>query len=634
MSNTQKSNRVDIKLKAKMLFDRFRFMWIAILLLTVKTYIAYKIGFNIKTDNLLQEFLLFINPISSVILLVGLSMLFSDKFKNLAVIIASSIVSLILYANLLFYRFFADFLTWPVLLQTSNAKGLSGSAIELISVIDIVLFLDIIVLLFLYIKNKFPLGNYIKRERAIIVSLAVIVFFFNVTVAQLERPQILTRAFDRELLVKNIGIYNYQIYDGILQSRAKAQRVFADSTDIMEVLNYTDSNNLKPDDALFGVAKNKNLVVISLESMQSFLINETINGKEITPFLNDLITDSYYFDNFYHQTGQGKTSDSEFLLENSLFGNERGAIFFTHAGNEYNALPEILHNTGYYTSVMHANTKTFWNRDLMYPALGYDKYYDIDSFEVNDDNSIGWGLKDIEFFEQSIDLLKTQPEPYYTKFITLTNHFPFELSEQDKLIDEYDSRSRTLNQYVTTARYTDEAIKVFFDRLKEEGLYEDTIFVLYGDHYGISELHNYAMSMLLDKEKITPFDNVQLQRVPMYVHIPGHTNNEIRHTVSGQIDLKPTILNLLGITAAHDIQFGTDLFAPERESFAVLRDGSYITDEFVYTEGKYYDKHTGAEIELTTDELNVLDKHFYERAVNDLYYSDLVTNGDLLRFAY
>jgi len=634
MSSIQRANRFDIKNKTNILFDRFKFMWIAILLMSVKTYLAYKFGFNIKTDNLLQEFLLFINPISSVILLVGASILLSDKYKNLAVIISSSIVSLILYANLLYYRFFTDFLTWPVLLQTSNAKGLNDSAMELIYAIDILLFLDIFVLLFLHFKNKFPLGSYIKRERAIVVLLAFVVFFFNVLVAQLERPQILTRAFDRELLVKNIGIYNYQIYDALVQSRAKAQRVFADSTDIMEALNYTKSKSLKPDDELFGVAKDKNLVVISLESMQSFLINERINGDEITPFLNDLVADSYYFDNFYHQTAQGKTSDSEFLLENSLFGSERGAIFFTHAGNEYNALPEILHNAGYYTSVMHANNKSFWNRDMMYQALGYNKYYDIDSYEVNEENSIGWGLKDIEFFEQSIELLKSQPEPYYTKFITLTNHFPFELSEQDKLIDEYDSNSRTLNQYVTTARYADEAIKIFFDRLKEEGLYEDTIFVLYGDHYGISELHNEAMSMLLNKEEITPFDNVQLQRVPMYVHIPGHAKNEIRHTVSGQIDLKPTILNLLGITVTKDIQFGTDLFAPERESFVVLRDGSYVTDELVYTKGKYYDKQTGAEIELTIDKPDRFDQYFLERASKDLYYSDLVTNGDLLRFAY
>ncbi|BBP92264.1 hypothetical protein BsIDN1_58820 [Bacillus safensis] len=90
--------------------------------------------------------------------------------------------------------------------------------------------------------------------------------------------------------------------------------------------------------------------------------------------------------------------------------------------------------------------------------------------------------------------------PYYSTFITLTNHFPFEIDPKDQLIDEYDSSSAILNRYVTTVRYQDEAIKnFFFDRMKEEGLYDNTMFVLMGDHYGISEAHHQAMAELLKK---------------------------------------------------------------------------------------------------------------------------------------
>ncbi len=74
-----------------------------------------------------------------------------------------------------------------------------------------------------------------------------------------------------------------------------------------------------------------------MESTQSFVINKKINGKEITPFLNEFIKDSFYFDNFYHQTGQGKTSDAEFIVENSLYPLDIGSVFFTHATNEYTA---------------------------------------------------------------------------------------------------------------------------------------------------------------------------------------------------------------------------------------------------------------------------------------------------------
>ncbi|MCY9401820.1 LTA synthase family protein, partial [Bacillus haynesii] len=166
---------------------------------------------------------------------------------------------------------------------------------------------------------------------------------------------------------------------------------------------------------LAGIAKGRNVILVSLESTQSFVVNQKLNGKEITPYLNDLIKKSYNFENFYHQTGQGKTADSEFIVDNSLYPLGRGAVFFTNAGNEYAAMPEIMKNHGYYSSIFHANNKSFWNRDIMYETLKYDKFYDIKSYDVNEENSVGWGLKDKEFFEQTSELMKEMPQPFYTR---------------------------------------------------------------------------------------------------------------------------------------------------------------------------------------------------------------------------
>src|SRR5699024_6811797 len=107
----------------------------------------------------------------------------------------------------------------------------------------------------------------------------------------------------------------------------------------------------------------RNVIFISAESMQTFVINNTLDGEEVTPFLNRLIEDedTYYFENFFHQTEQGKTSDSEFLTENSLYPSSRGAVFFTHAQNEYHSLPEMLGEKHYQSVVFHANNESFWN---------------------------------------------------------------------------------------------------------------------------------------------------------------------------------------------------------------------------------------------------------------------------------
>lgn len=597
-----------------------------IVLLWLKTYIVYNTSFDIKIENWKQEFLLFINPLSFLMFIFGISLYMKEKNRIRYLLLTSFLLSAVLYANVVFYRFFNDFLTIPVLFQTSNMSDLGSSVNELLNVSDILYFVDIIILsLVIKLKPSFLIiREYSKVDRRAFFLIAIAIGFFNLGVAETERPQLLTRTFDREMLVKNIGTYNYHIYDAFLQSKSSAQRALADGSELVDIDNYNRANYKEPNEDMFGIAKGKNVILISLESTQSFVINEKVNGEEITPFLNDFIKESYYFDNFYHQTAQGKTSDSEFIVENSLYPLSRGAVFFTHSGNEYTATPEILSENGYFTASLHANNKSFWNRDIMYQSLGYDRFYSLPDYEVNEENSVGWGLKDLEFFEQSIPHLKEMPKPFYAKFITLTNHFPFDLDEEDAFIDPYDSNSKTLNNFFPTVRYQDEAVKNFIQQLKDEGLYEDSIIIMYGDHYGISENHNKAMGQFLGKE-VTPFVSTQLQRVPLIIHIPGQEGKTIS-TVSGQIDLKPTILHLLGFDTKKDIEFGSDIFSKDKMEFTVLRDGSFITKDYVYTRDTCYDKKTEEPIDRNACE------PYMEKAKNELEYSDKIVYGDLLRF--
>ncbi|WP_350019616.1 LTA synthase family protein [Priestia flexa] len=616
-------------MKDKISLSKLSFILTAVVLLWIKTYIVYKTQFDITIENSTQEFLLFINPLSFLLLILGVGLFFKTRKGAKAYVLTTSfIVSFILFANVMFYRFFNDFLTLPVLFQTSNMGDLGNSAFELFKLTDVLMFVDVIFLAILAVlfkaNNKVDEPTTRKTRFAFYIAV-VAVFISNLALAETERPELLTRAFDREMLVKNIGTYNYHIYDIVLQSKTKAQRAFADSSEFVETENYLKANQKDPNPDMFGKAKGKNVIVVSLESTQSFVVNNTINGEEVTPFLNDFIEESYYFDNFYHQTGQGKTADSEFLLDNSLYPLGRGSVFFTHGTNEFNATPEILKEEGYYSAVFHANNSSFWNRDIVYPNFGYDRFFNINDYNVTDENSVGWGLKDKEFFEQSVEHMKTLPQPFYSKFITLTNHFPFELDEEDRMVDEYDSNSRTLNRYFPTLRYQDEAFKQFIQKLKDEGLYEDSIIVVYGDHYGISQNHNAAMEKYLGKE-VTPYVWTQLQRVPMAIHIPGETDNKTISKVSGQVDLKPTILHLLGIATDNHVQFGTDMFSEDKLDFTVLRDGSFITDKYVYASDKCYDKSTEQETDISNCE------PYMEKAKQELSYSDQIVYGDLLRF--
>ncbi|MGG4013533.1 LTA synthase family protein [Bacillus smithii] len=600
----------------------------AVLLLWIKTFIVYLANFHIDTENTLQNWILWMNPLSFLLFVLGLGQLWKKAENQVTYVVAISLIlSLLLYANVVFYRFFNDYLTLPLLFQTNNFGDLGNSAWEEFQWYDFFFFTDVL-LLFLIVKRKpsfisFQPFSTISRRAYFYVAASLLCL--NLGLAETERPQLLTRTFDREALVKNIGIYYYDIYDILLQSKSSAQRALADSSELSDIENYIHANDAKPSDKWFGIAQGKNVIVISMESMQNFVINHKVNGQEITPFLNRLIKNSLYFDNFYHQTGQGKTSDSEFLLENSLYPLGRGAVFFTNSGNTYYSMAKKLKNSGYYTAAMHANNKSFWNRDIMYPALGYDRFYSADDYHITPENVINWGLKDIPFFDQSAKFLEELPNPFYAKLITLTNHHPFYYSPEDQKISEFTSNDGTVNRYFVTARYTDEAVERFLEKLKKNGLYDRSIIVLYGDHYGISQNHNEAMSQYLGRE-ITPLEAVKLQKVPCIIHIPGMKKGMTIHEVAGQIDLRPTILHLLGIETKYDIQFGHDLLSHDHSRLVVFRDGSFVTNHYVYTRNQCYEQESG----------KLLDRQvcsrFSKTAQMELSYSDRIIYGDLLRF--
>lgn len=612
-------------------WPKHSFMILAIVATWIKTVIVYYTSFDMKLENAMQYFILFINPLSFLLFVYGLSLFFkSSKVRNRYIISVSVLLSIVVYGNVGFYRFYDDFITLPVLFQTSNFGDLGSSAASIISIWDILYFADVIVLI---VANKFvpmmkeAIKVNVQFRRAFFV-LAVAISFLNLGLAETERPQLLTRSFDREILVKNIGTYNYHLYDIYIQSKSSAQRALADGSELVEVNNYVRSNQAAVNEKLFGKYKGRNVIAVSLESLQNFVINNQMDGHEITPFLNSLTNDpdTYYFSNFYHQTGLGKTSDSEFIVENSLFGLGRGAVFFTHGGNTYNSMAERLGENGYYTNVMHPNNKSFWNRDMMYQSLKIDKFYDIDSYIVEEGQAVNWGMKDIPFFKQSAAHMANMPQPFYSRLITLTNHYPFTLDEEDKMIPEYTSNSGTLNRYFQTVRYMDEAVKSFFQDLKEQGVYDNSIIVMYGDHYGISENHNKAMAQYLGKEELTPYDNALLQEVPLFIHIPSSGEGQEMTEVSGQVDIRPTILHLLGIETSKDMQLGADLFSPEHEDFVIFRDGRFVTDQYVYAGEACYDKETGEQIDVEACQ------SYADRATLELENSDAIINGDLLRF--
>lgn len=605
---------------------------LAVVMLWLKTYLSQKTQFKLEVDGFLQEFLLFINPLGSVLLVLSVSLFFKGTRKYLSLVLLYILMSVLLYANVVYYRFFSDFITLPTLFQTQNFGDLGGSVMTLIKPTDVLFFLDVILLVYLVFSKRVKKESRNFKAKAVIpvITVALAISFFNLALAEVDRPQLLSRGFDRSYIVKYLGMYNYSLYDSIETLESSTQRVLADSDDGAEAVNYTKSNYAAPNEAYFGAAEGMNVVYLHLESFQSFLMNYELNGEEVTPFLNSMMKDqnTMYFDNFFHQTAQGKTSDAEFMLENSLYGLPKGSAFITKGQNTYQAAPALLKDKGYTSAVFHGNNGTFWNRSEIYKSFGYDHFFDIESYtNLAKADMAEYGVMDKPFFEQSADLLETLPEPFYTKFMTVSHHFPYHIDQKLTTIGKGTTGDASVDNYFQTARYADEAIKQFFTQLEQTGLADNTMIVMYGDHYGISDNHNDAMEKVLSKE-ITPVENAKLQRVPLFIHVPGMKGG-INHTYGGQIDLLPTVMHLLGVETQNNVHFGSDLLSQEHEELVTFRNGDYVSSDIYSIGDTFYNPETGLPIQEDQQELaEKLQKH----GNYELQLSDKVVDGDLLRF--
>lgn len=606
------------------------FFW-AVFLFWLKNYLVYQTQFELGVEGPMQQFLLAFNPISSALLILGMCFIFKNRKMYWALFIIDLAAAIWLYSNIVYYRFFNDFITVSAIFSTGGSgDNLLQSARELMYLTDIIFFFDVIIVLILILKDKIPVikisrGKAFKRTMTAGIFLLVI----NLALAEMDRPQLLTRTFDRNYLVKYLGLYNFNVYDVITTGKSAYERATADESEVEEVEDYVTDHYAPPNPEYYGVAEGYNIVLISLESLQQFVIGYEVNGEEVTPFLNDLAMDdnTFYFTNFFHQTSQGKTSDSEWMIDTGLLPMAQGSAYAMKAQNTEQALPAILNQEkGYTSAVLHGNYKTFWNRNEMYRSMGYDYFFDAEYYDMSDENTMNYGLKDKPFFETSVAILEKLPQPFYAKMITLSNHFPFGMEEGDTDFQPAATGDPVVDQYFVSANYLDESLEQFFIDMKEAGLYENTIFVMYGDHYGISEAHNEAMAKVLGKETITPFDEVQLQRTVFMIHIPGVEGKQIDE-YCGTVDIRQTILHLVGIDGSKYLELGTDMLSPDHDDLVVFRNGDFVTPEYTYTGGKFYDNATGEEIPKPEngDEL-IAD------AEQKLYLSDQVVQKDLLRF--
>lgn len=515
------------------------------------------------------------------LVLLSFSLLFKGKGRIIYSFIVNAFVTALTLLDVMYFR---GFLTVPsvlILTQTANLDNLNGSIKSMMSPYDFVFFIDLIVLAaYVFFTRK----NYsIKPKRAIktflitfIIPLAYILYVpFNVHILNNKDVDgaYIFDGMDPTNTTKYLTPVGYHIMDLYIVYRDSKQYELTseESKKIDEYYKWKKEDN--PDNEYASISKGKNLIVIQVESLENFIIGKEINGKKITPVMDELVKKGLYFPNIYDQVNEGTSSDSDLMINTSMLPLRRGSTFFRYPNVHYNSLPKILSSVGYETESIHPDKGSFWNyANALRGGIGFEKFTDYFSF--NSDDFIGMGISDRSYFEQVAPMLTKLNSPFYAHTITLTNHGPFDLPTELRKLDlDNELGNSELGGYFESVHYTDAQIGYFLDLLDKEGILNNSVIAITGDHTGVHKYYNEGIEKLSSKEDWYLDDGEH--KVPLVIYDNSIKEGKTFDTIGGQIDIMPTLLYVLGVDKDmyQNTVMGRNLLNTNR-SYAIITDST------------------------------------------------------------
>jgi phosphoglycerol transferase MdoB-like AlkP superfamily enzyme len=478
--------------------------------------------------------------------------------------------SLLILGDVVYYRFFGDVLSTPAMLaahQTGHVWGSIGS-----------LFTP--GLLWLIIDWPFALwlvATMSRQDPAVgesgarpLTIAAVVLAGLAASAAVVSVPRVLAstpldQMFRARSVVEQLGPFGYHAYDTWNYLRGTWFRPAVTPAQIEEAAALLrERAPLRAGGAGFGAARGRNLIVVQVESLQDFTVDFTVAGQEVMPHLRRWTADSLRFTNVTDQTSEGRSSDAEFTTMTSLLPLDHGAVAFRFPGNHYTALPRVLTEHGYTTLSAVAFEPGFWNRQVMHPSYGFQSSLFEPDFQMTE--QIGWGLNDHDFLQQMVPRLERLPRPFGAWLITLSLHHPFEsFPDQHKVLKLGALEGTSFGNYLHTMRFFDQALEDFKTALAHDGLLDDSVIVVFGDHdAGFAREASLARTIGIAGDAAAWALN---DRIPLFIRAgkagkaekaggaggTGAADGDLvgaRGMPAGQTDLAPTVLGLLGIDAA------------------------------------------------------------------------------------
>jgi hypothetical protein len=433
----------------------------------------------------------------------------------------------------------------------------------------------------------------------------------------------------RREIVAALGVLPYHVYDATTYSLRQLGRLRVDAADRDRVRRFFDARWEAPpqESPLFGRARGRNVIVVLAESLTSAPLGLSLDGQPVTPALAQFARESLHFTNVFEQTNVGTTSDGEFLALQGLLPLPNGVVATRYPSNTFAGLPAVLGRRGYETLSASVVSGDFWNMRGMHRNLGFARSVFEHDFQPGP--MIGMGLADAAFFDQMEARLQALPEPFMAYLLTLSNHDPYVLPASEPHLGVGELEGTTVGRYLQTVHYFDTAFGRFIDCLRESGLLDRSIVVVFGDHRAFWG----DAPQLPPLAGVAPGDAWNLwaleHRVPLLIRLPHGEGAATIADAAGQADISPTVLGLLGVPSAGEVMLGRDLLAAG-EPLVAFRDGSVITGDSAWIDSierelrGCFDIRSAARIDCAAL------AGARRKAREQMEISDLVIRGDLV----
>lgn len=603
--------------------------------LTFKTFFFYD---NTIAINEKLEMETIVGTLCFIIVAICFLCVLPNRARVITGNILNLLISILLFSDNIYYTYSNSVLSVAQISNLQYGEEIISTLPMVLELKQIFHFLDILVLIILFLARIIKIKKKPKRTKKQLILSGIsgiigIAVFAIIGVQYVEKGS--QKSYNKDFQIREATIYGYHIYDIENAINIKNQTKYKNQADMMQ-----DYNELKQEYEekygeinydLQGILKDKNIIILQLESVQEFVLNKKINDTQITPNLNRFIAENIEIADM-HMQSYSTTADSEHSTITSLYPMENGMSFSKYYTNTYDDIFKQFNKSGYFTSYMHGNYPYFWNRGNVYGRLGLNDFSLKEQFSDLSEN-INGDLSDELLYRQAVEKLQQFDEPFISYIVAASSHTPYTLEGlQDRskvTIDVGKYKDTYFGNYLEAVNYADYAFGIFIEELKQAGLYEDTAILVFGDHNGLNMYNEELIDFLsyLD-EDITDVDlKLNYTRVACGFKVPGIQDIVIEKPVN-KLDIKPTLCYLCGIEDG--ISLGTNMFASK--DFVSLNNERIIAQDYYYDE-MWYDRKTGESLNMEniSEETRLLLEQYEQNMKTELDISNSISINNLLK---